>query len=295
MAAAENRRLTPQVGQNSTDQVGHFYSGANTFTLEHALAQRDLDRVSVDQALNAIGYAGEAPVGGRPLAYFEAHIEQGPILEDLGHTIGVVTGALGLRWYDLSLTGLDAHAGPTPMHLRRDGLLGAARIVEAVNRLALQRQPDARTTVGFMQVTPNSRNVVPGSVRMSVDMRHPTEAGLDEMEAELRAQVHAIAAECALQVELSRVTSYAPVQFDENCIEAVRRAAEALGYRHSRIVSGAGHDACYLARVAPTGMIFVPCEGGISHNEIENAKPEDLEAGCNVLLQALLASTGIAD
>lgn len=269
---------------------------AGAFTLEHALAQRDLDRVSVDEALNAIGYAGKTPVGGRPVAaYFEAHIEQGPILEDLGHTIGIVTGALGLRWYDLLLTGLDAHAGPTPMHLRRDALLGAARIVEAVNRLALERQPDARTTVGFMQVTPNSRNVVPGSVRMSVDMRHPTDAGLDEMEAQLRALVHAVAAECALQVELSRLTSYAPVQFDGNCIEAVRRAAEALGYRHSGIVSGAGHDACYLTRVAPTGMIFVPCEGGISHNEIENAKPQDLEAGCNVLLQALLASAGVAD
>ncbi len=262
---------------------------AGAFTLEHALAQCDVDGASVQHALHAIGYAGDARVGGRSFAaYFEAHIEQGPILEDLGHTIGVVTGALGLRWYDVLLTGQDSHAGPTPMRLRKDALLGAARIVDAVNRLALERQPDARATVGFMQVSPNSRNVVPGTVRMSVDLRHPTERGLDEMESALHATVHELAAGCGLTVKVERLTSYAPVAFHAACIQKVRRAAERLGYAHSDIVSGAGHDACYVARIAPTGMIFVPCEGGISHNEIENAKPEDLEAGCDVLLQAVL-------
>ncbi|MCC7548724.1 MAG: Zn-dependent hydrolase [Burkholderiales bacterium] len=269
---------------------------AGAFSLEHAMTQRDADGVSVGEALRAIGYAGDEFVGGRSFAaYYEAHIEQGPILEDLGHTVGVVTGALGLRWYDLVLSGQDSHAGPTPMRLRRDALLGAARIVDRVNQIALTRQPGARATVGFMQVLPNSRNVVPGTVRMSVDLRHPTEAGLDDMEAALRTLVQAVGEECAVEADLNRVTSYAPVRFDASCIEAVRQASERLGYSHSDIVSGAGHDACYVARVAPTGMIFVPCEGGISHNEIENAKPEDLEAGCNVLLHAVLASAGTVD
>jgi len=268
---------------------------AGAFELDYALAQRDLDGCSVQEALEGIGYAGDAQVGGRSFgAYFEAHIEQGPVLEDLGHTVGVVTGALGLRWYDLVLSGQDSHAGPTPMRLRKDALLGAARIVEGVNRIAVDRQPDARATVGFMQVSPNSRNVVPGTVRMSVDMRHPRDDGLDAMEADLRALSDNVAAEIGLRNELTRVTSYAPVRFNEACVNAVREAAHRFGYRHSDIVSGAGHDACYVARVAPTGMIFVPCEGGISHNEIENATPKDLEAGCNVLLHAVLASAGIA-
>ena len=267
---------------------------AGAFELEYALAQRDLDGCSVQEALQRIGYAGDAQVGGRSFgAYYEAHIEQGPVLEEMGHTVGVVTGALGLRWYDLVLTGQDSHAGPTPMRLRKDALLGAARIIEGVNRIALNRQPDARATVGFMQVSPNSRNVVPGTVRMSVDMRHPLDEGLDAMEAAMRALADNVAAEIGLGADVTRVTSYAPVRFDEECVSAVRDAARKFGYRHSDIVSGAGHDACYVARVAPTGMIFVPCEGGISHNEIENAKPEDLEAGCNVLLHAVLTSAGV--
>jgi len=266
---------------------------AKAFTLEHALSQRDVEGISVADALAATGYAGQSPVGDRPFsAYYEAHIEQGPILEDTGNTIGVVNGALGLRWYDLVLTGQDSHAGPTPMRLRKDALLGAARIVDGVNRIALDRQPDARATVGYMQVSPNSRNVVPGTVRMSVDMRHPTDSGLEDMERALNSLVASTARECGLSAELNRLTSYAPVQFDPRCVSAVREAATQLGYRHMDIVSGAGHDACYVARLAPTGMIFVPCEGGISHNEIENAKPEDLEAGCNVLLAAVIATAG---
>lgn len=269
---------------------------AGAFTLEHALAQRDLDGHSVAEALRGIRYAGEQPVGGRAFsAYFEAHIEQGPILEDLGHTIGVVTGALGLRWYDLTFIGQDAHAGPTPMRLRKDALLGAARVVEGVNRMALKREPQARATVGFMQVTPNSRNVVPGNVRMSIDMRHPQDDVLDIMEADLRQICDEAAAPLDLKFELECVAGYASLQFNAECIEKVRDAARKCGYSHSDIVSGAGHDACYIARCAPTAMIFVPCEGGISHNEIENATPEDLGAGCNVLLHAILSTAGVAD
>jgi N-carbamoyl-L-amino-acid hydrolase len=262
---------------------------AGVFTLDHALAQADLDGKRVGEELHHIGYAGDAPVGGRPIAaYFEAHIEQGPILEELGHQIGVVTGALGLRWYDVVITGQDAHAGPTPMRLRKDALLGAARLVEAVHHMAEVHSPHGRGTVGFLQVRPNSRNVIPGEVRLSVDLRHAHEHALEFMEADLREVAAQIAESLGLICTLQRVTAYAPVQFDAGCVAAVRTTAARLGYSHSDIVSGAGHDACYIARVAPTGMIFVPCENGISHNETENAKLEDLEAGCNVLLHAIL-------
>ena len=262
---------------------------AGVFDLDYVLARTDLDGKSVGAELTRIGYAGSAPVGGRPFAaYFEAHIEQGPILEDTGNTIGIVTGALGLRWYDVVLTGQDSHAGPTPMRLRKDALLGAADIVQEVNRIALQYQPEGRGTVGFMQVKPNSRNVVPGEVRFSVDLRHADDAKLDEMEAMLQAGCERVADQSALAFAIDRVSNYPTVRFHTECVTAVREATRRLGYKHMEIVSGAGHDACYVARVSPTGMIFVPCEGGISHNEIENAAPEDLEAGCNVLLNAML-------
>ena len=267
---------------------------AGAFTLEHALAQQDLDGISVAQALQQIGYAGKAPVGGRRLgAYFEAHIEQGPILEDTGNVLGVVVGGLGLRWYDVVVRGQDAHAGPTPMRLREDALLAAARMVTEVNAIAQRHQPDGRTTVGFMQVRPNSRNVIPGEVRFSVDMRHAQDDRLDAMEQELRTLCAQVAADAQCAASVERVASYPACRFDPACVDAVRRAAARLQLRHMDIVSGAGHDAIYVARVCPTAMIFVPCEGGISHNEIENAKPEDLAAGCNVLLQVMLERAGL--
>ncbi len=261
---------------------------AGAFTLDHALAQKDIDGKSVGDELRRIGYAGDIPTGKPFAAYFEAHIEQGPILEDTENTIGVVTGALGLRWYDVVVTGQDAHAGPTPMHLRKDGLLAAARIVEEVNRIALAHQPAGRGTVGFMQVKPNSRNVVPGEVRLSVDLRHADKARLDLMEAELRQACEKIEHRGGVRIEMKCVTDYPPLAFDDGLVGSVRSSAQELGYRHMDIVSGAGHDACYVARVAPTAMIFVPCESGISHNEIENAEPEHLEAGGNVLFKAVL-------
>ena len=266
------------------------------FELDYVLRQTDLDGKAVGDELRRIGYAGDAQSGRRRLAaYFEAHIEQGPVLEDTGRTIGVVMGALGLRWYDVTVSGQDAHAGPTPMRLRKDALLGAARVVEAVNRIANAHQPDGRGTVGFMQVKPNSRNVVPGAVRFSVDLRHSEDQVLDGMERELRDVCADTGRALGLELTVEQTSNYAAMRFDPGCVAAVRDAASALGYKHMDIVSGAGHDAVYVARVAPTGMIFVPCEGGISHNEIENATAADLQAGCNVLLQVILARAGVLE
>ncbi|MEO8164651.1 MAG: hydantoinase/carbamoylase family amidase, partial [Betaproteobacteria bacterium] len=251
--------------------------------------------VTVGQALQEIGYAGPAKIGGRPVgAYFEAHIEQGPILEDMRKVIGVVVGALGLRWYDVVVTGQDAHAGPTPMRLRKDALLVASKIVAEINALALRYQPDGRGTVGFMQVKPNSRNVIPGEVRFSVDLRHAQDAALDRMESEMRAACERFAQEGKVSAGVERVANYPACNFNSGCVSAVRNAAQTLGLSHMDIVSGAGHDAIYMAGVAPTSMIFVPCEGGISHNEIENAKAQDLAAGCNVLLNVMLEKARIA-
>ncbi|MEO8037730.1 MAG: Zn-dependent hydrolase [Betaproteobacteria bacterium] len=265
------------------------------FPLEMVLERPDIDGITVGAALASIGYAGSAPVGGRPVgAYFEAHIEQGPILEDENKVLGVVVGALGLRWYDVVITGQDAHAGPTPMRLRRDALLVAARIVAGINAIAYRYQPNGRGTVGFMQVKPNSRNVIPGEVRFSVDLRHADDAELERMEQEMRAACEQLAQAEQCTASVDRVANYPACKFDETCVAQVRKGAEDAGLSHMDIVSGAGHDAIYMARICPTSMIFVPCEGGISHNEIENAKAEDLAAGCNVLLSAMVERAGVA-
>jgi N-carbamoyl-L-amino-acid hydrolase len=266
------------------------------FPLESTLQRADLEGVTVGQALKQIGYAGAEKIGGRPVgAYFEAHIEQGPILEDTRNVIGVVVGALGLRWYDVVVTGQDAHAGPTPMRLRKDALVAASKMVAEINALAYRYQPDGRGTVGFMQVKPNSRNVIPGEVRFSVDLRHAEDAALDRMESEMRATCEGLAQSGNVTANVERVANYPACNFDTGCVSAVRNAAQALGLSHMDIVSGAGHDAIYIARVAPTSMIFVPCEGGISHNEVENAKAEDLAAGCNVLLNVIVEKAQIAN
>ena len=261
---------------------------AGVFPLAQVLPQKDVNNISVGEALKSIGYAGGA-AAHRLGAYFEAHIEQGPVLEDTKTTIGVVQGALGQRWFDAVISGQDAHAGPTPMELRKDALIAASRLVLEVNRIALAFPDYARGTVGSMQVKPNSRNVVPGEVRMSVEFRNQKDETLSAMVAALRESLKTIEADCRVAIELTEVTYFPPCHFDASMVGAVRDAAGALGYTHRDIVSGAGHDAVYVARVAPTAMIFVPCEGGISHNEIENATPQDLAAGCNVLLHAVLA------
>ena len=264
------------------------------FPLEETLKQTDIDGISVEQALNDIRYAGPAPAGGRSIgAYFEAHIEQGPILEDENTVLGVVIGALGLRWYDVVITGQDAHAGPRPMRLRKDAMVATARIVAEINALAYRYQPNGRGTVGFMQVKPNSRNVIPGEVRFSVDLRHADNAQLEQMEQEMRAACARFAEAERCTATVDRVANYPACKFDSECVTAVRSAAQKLGLSHMEIVSGAGHDAIYMARVCPTSMIFVPCEGGISHNEIENARQDHLAAGCNVLLQVMLERAGV--
>jgi N-carbamoyl-L-amino-acid hydrolase len=284
---------TNEEGSRFVPVMGGSGAYAGVFAVDHLLAQRDVDGISFGEALQRIGYNGDARVGGRALdAYFEAHIEQGPILERENVTIGVVTGALGQRWYDCTWTGQDAHAGPTPMESRHDALRGAARLVEAVHALAVRHGPDGRGTVGFVQVKPNSRNVVPGRVVVSVDLRHPSDEALRAMDEDLRAAAAAIARELRLECDVRQVDQFPSSRFDARCIAAVRDAVNALGLTHRDLPSGAGHDAIYVARVAPTSMIFVPCKDGISHNEIEDARPEHLEAGANVLLHAVLARAG---
>ncbi len=266
---------------------------AGAFTLEHALAQRDAQGVSVAEALAAIGYAGQAGAAPAVGAYFEAHIEQGPVLENHERVIGVVQAALGQRWYDVTVQGMEAHAGPTPMELRQDALLAASALVAEVNRIALDLLPHARGTVGSLEVHPNSRNVIPGRVKLSVDLRAPDDAQLLDMDAALRAACARIAAERGLAIGVEQVVYFPPQPFTPHLVEAVRANAADLGYSCMDVVSGAGHDAVYVARVAPAAMVFVPCADGISHNEIEDADPAHLEAGCNVLLRAMLASAGV--
>lgn len=263
---------------------------AGVFDLDYGLSRADLDGKTMGEELARIGYAGTAEVGKRKVgAYFEAHIEQGPILEAENKTVGVVTDAQGQRWYEITFTGQEAHAGPTPMPRRKDALLGASRVVAEVNRIGLKYQPFACATVGLMQIHPNSRNVIPGRVFFTVDFRHPDDAILAAMDAELREAARKIAAESGLENDFKQIWYYAPVKFDDTCVAAVRKGVEDLGYSHRDMVAGAGHDACYLAQVAPTSMVFIPCVDGISHNEIEMATPEWTEAGCNVLLRAVVA------
>ncbi len=263
---------------------------AGVFTEEYAHARRDAEGKTIGDELKRIGYLGDVPCGGRKLgAFFEAHIEQGPILEAEKRTIGVVTGAQGSRWFDVAVNGQDSHAGTTPMARRRDALLGAALMVERVNRIALKHGPGGVGTVGVLRVVPGSRNTVPGVVNFTVDIRHPNADSLASMTEDLHASAAAVAAQQNLEIAVKEIWHSKPITFDVDCVEAVRRAAKSCGFDGLEIVSGAGHDACYVSRVAPTGMIFVPCEGGLSHNEIETATPDDLAAGCNVLLRAMLS------
>ncbi|GAB5471785.1 MAG: Zn-dependent hydrolase [Rhodospirillales bacterium] len=267
---------------------------AGLFSLEETLAREDGDGVTYGEALDSIGYRGEG-LGDRALAaYFEAHIEQGPILESEETTVGVVTGAQAQRWYEVTLTGQEAHAGPTPMATRRDALVGAARLVQAVNRIGHDFQPDACATVGMIQSQPNSRNVIPGRVWLTVDLRHPSDSRLAEMVAAFQGEAAAIAEAAKLELELDEIFDAKATPFAPNLVASVRDGAQRGGFSHRDIVSGAGHDAVFMAKVVPTAMIFVPCEDGISHNEIENAAPDDLAAGCSVLLHAMLEQAGVA-
>ena len=262
---------------------------AKAFTLEHAYAATDTEGKSVKGELERIGYIGDQEPGDHPIGcYFETHIEQGPVLEDHDTTIGVVTGVLGIRWYDCVVTGMEAHAGPTPMALRKDALQVATKLMQEVVACAHRHPPHGRGTVGMVQVFPNSRNVIPGRVKFSIDLRNASDALCEAMDADIRAVAARLSTESGLPIEITPVSAYPAQSFHPDCVNAVARAAQQLGYSHMPVVSGAGHDAVYMARLAPAGMIFIPCKDGISHNEIEDAQPAHITAGCNVLLHAML-------
>ncbi len=266
---------------------------AKAFTLDHAYAATDTEGKTVRDELTRIGYLGEQEPGDHPIgAYFETHIEQGPVLEDNDVTIGVVQGVLGIRWFDCTVTGMEAHAGPTPMALRKDALQVATQLMQEVVTSALRHGPHGRGTVGMVQVHPNSRNVIPGRVKFSMDMRNATDTLVNQQVAEVRALAAKLGADTGMAIEIELVSSYAAIGFHGECIDAVAQASQKLGYSHMPVVSGAGHDAIYMARLAPSGMIFIPCKDGISHNEVEDAQPEHITAGCNVLLHAMLERAG---
>lgn len=286
-----------------TDEEGvRFGSGtlasavfAGLCELDDALARTDLDGNSFGTELEYIGYAGTEAVGGYLVAaFFEVHIEQGPILEAEGKTVGVVLGAQGQRCFKVTVEGEEGHAGTLPMERRRDALVGAARMIDALNAIALRQEPHPMITVGAIKVRPNSRNTIPGQVVFSIDSRHPDNALLAAVAKEMQHSCERIAGDAGLLLSFEQISERATNAFDDRCIASIRDAAERLGIPHRDIYSGAGHDACNLAHYAPTGMIFVPCENGISHNEKENATPEDLAAGCDVLLHVILERAELA-
>ncbi len=259
-----------------------------------AYARSDAKGKTFGEELERIGFRGPLPVGGRKLrAFFELHIEQGPILEKEGVDIGVVTHGQGLNWLQVTLTGREAHTGSTPMPMRVNAGLGAARIVNLVNEIAWRFPPLAVGAVGHMDVFPNSRNIIPGRVVFTVDFRHPEKEVISAMEEALRTEGKALAEELKLGMEIEQVGAFDPVKFDEGCVKAIRDAAERLGYSHRNIVSGAGHDACWINRVAPTAMVMCPCIDGLSHNEDEAILPEWSTAGANVLFHAVVETAEI--
>ncbi len=267
---------------------------AGVFELDYGLSRADKEGKTIGEELKRIGYAGDAAVGGRKVAaFFEAHIEQGPILEAENKTIGVVEGVQGIRWYEYYVTGQEAHAGPTPMKVRKDALQGAARMITEAYRIANARPPNACATIGVAEVFPSSINVIPGRVKFTVDLRNPDGGILIEMAAEMKAVSEKIAKELGLTLEIKEIWHNPPVKFAPECVSSVQAAVDKLGYSNRRITSGAGHDAVNISKVAPTAMIFVPCKDGISHNEIEDAKKEDIAAGCDVLLHAVLEHANV--
>jgi N-carbamoyl-L-amino-acid hydrolase len=261
---------------------------AGVFTQEYAYSREDREGRKFGDELQRIGYRGSEPVGSHKFqAMFELHIEQGPILEAESRMIGVVTGVQGMRWYEVTAKGQEAHTGATPMLLRRNALLGAARMIEAIHQVGLRHLPGV-ASVGLIENRPNSRNVVPGEVFFTIDLRHPDEAVLDRMEEECRAAIADIAAAEKLELDEKRIWISPAVKFDPRLIECVKFGGEKSGFSMREMASGAGHDACYIARVAPTTMIFVPCAGGLSHNEEESTSFEQCAAGAQVLLSAVL-------
>lgn len=263
------------------------------FTREYAYDRKDADGLRFEDELRRIGYLGEeANRPGRAAAYLELHIEQGPVLEDAGVPVGAVEGIVGITWMEVTVTGQSDHAGPSPMRLRRDPLVAAARIIDAVDRLARGQDDVAVGTVGRVRVEPNTINTIPGRVVFSVDLRHPDPATLEAMVERFRQQVAEIAEAGKVEATVDRFWTSEATPFAPEVVQAVQEAIDALGLPNKRLWSGAGHDAKYVADVSPAGMIFVRSQGGLSHAEKEYSTPEDIEAGVNVLLGATLRLSG---
>jgi N-carbamoyl-L-amino-acid hydrolase len=298
------RTKHPIVVTNWTNEEGTRFAPAmlasgvfaGIHDLEWAYERTDAKGKKFGDELKRIGWQGDEEVGARKMhAFFELHIEQGPILEAEGKEIGVVTHGQGLSWTQITLTGKDAHTGSTPMPMRRNAGLGMARILELVDQIAWSHAPHAVGAVGHMEVYPNSRNVIPGKVVFTVDFRSPELSVLKDMEARLKAGANTIAAEMGLGIEMQKVGGFDPVTFDEKCVAAIRNAAERLGYSHRNIISGAGHDACWINRVAPAAMVMCPCVDGLSHNEAEEISKEWAAKGCDVLFHAVVETAEIVE
>jgi N-carbamoyl-L-amino-acid hydrolase len=268
---------------------------AGDYTTEDILGRKDLAGTSVGEALDSIGYRGEQAVGTQKFgAFVELHIEQGPLLEAENKTIGVVDRGQGITWYDGHITGFESHAGTTPMPLRRDALAALSEIVLAVERIAKTHGPNAVGTVGEAVIAAPSRNVIPGEIAFTMDIRSPDSTTLDAIDRDLRSAAAEIATRRKVDISIDAIWRKPPTVFDAKLVDAVEAAAKTLGYSHRRITSGAGHDACNLANVVPAAMIFVPCKDGVSHNELEDATQADCAAGANSLLHTVLSLAGVA-
>ena len=294
--AAGYQTEAPLMLVNWTNEEGSRFSPAmlgsgvwaGVYARDHADARQDATGDSFGESLDRIGWRGSLKAGAVHFgAMFELHIEQGPILEAEGAQIGVVQGIQGMRWFDLTLTGTAAHTGSTPMGMRRNALLGMAQVIQGIDRIAKAHE-GAVGTIGFLEISPNSHNVIPGEVRATIDLRHPSDAVLDAMEAEGAALVAEAATSAVLEQRLVPISRTAAMAFDPDCIASVRAGARAAGFSTRDIISGAGHDAAHAAAVVPTTMIFVPCAGGLSHNPAESTEPGECAAGTQVLLNAVL-------
>ena len=269
---------------------------AGVHTLDWAYAKEDADGKKFGDELKRIGWIGDEEVGSRKMkAFFELHIEQGPILESEGKDIGVVSRGQGLNWLQVTLTGRESHTGSTPMPMRKNAGLGMAKITNLVHEIAMSHQPDAVGAVGHCDVYPNSRNIIPGKVVFTIDFRSPSFDTQDDMEKRLHEGAKEICNNLDLELEIEKVGHFDPVTFDEGCVSTIRKAAERLGYSHRDIISGAGHDACWINKVAPTAMVMCPCVDGLSHNEAEEISQDWAVAGSNVLFHAVLETAEIVD
>ncbi|MEQ8294513.1 MAG: Zn-dependent hydrolase [Roseovarius sp.] len=269
---------------------------AGMHTQEFAYGRKDAEGKSFGDELERIGWKGEEKVGDRKMhAFFELHIEQGPILEAEEKDIGVVTHGQGLSWTQVTITGKDAHTGSTPMPMRKNAGLAMARVLELVEEIALSHAPDAVGAAGHIEIHPNSRNVIPGKAVFTVDFRSPQLDVIEDMVARMKEGAKKICADMGCEVEFEKAGGFDPVEFDEGCVTAIRNAAERLGYSHRNLVSGAGHDACWINRVAPTAMVMCPCVDGLSHNEAEEISKDWATAGADVLMHAVVETAEIVE